>query len=102
MLVLGVPEGAAVEVPWGVAMNRALDLTFSLSSSWSSWDAALALMARGAVDPAPLAAVFPLERWQDAFAALADRTTVKALIDPSPLRDHELPSDHHRPLRRLR
>ena len=73
MLVLGVPDRPEVEVPWGVAMNRALDVTFSLSSSWSSWDAALALMARGAVDPAPLGTVFPLERWRDAFAALADR-----------------------------
>jgi L-iditol 2-dehydrogenase len=84
MLVLGVPDGDVVQVPWGVAMNRALDVTFSLSSSWSSWDAALALMASGAVDPAPLATAFPLERWQDAFAALADRTVVKALIEPNP------------------
>jgi L-iditol 2-dehydrogenase len=83
MLVLGVPDGPSVEVPWGVAMNRALDVVFSLSSSWSSWDAALALMAAGAVDPAPLATVFPLERWEDAFAAFAGRTAVKALIDPS-------------------
>ena len=82
MLVLGVPDHPDVEVPWGVAMNRALDVTFSLSSSWSSWDAALALMARGAVDPAPLGTVFPLGRWQDAFAAFAARTVVKALIDP--------------------
>jgi L-iditol 2-dehydrogenase len=93
MLVLGVPDTPAVEVPWGVAMNRALDVVFSLSSSWSSWDAALALMARGAVDPAPLATVFPLDRWGDAFAALAGRTAVKALIDPS-RGDHALPSDH--------
>ena len=84
LLVLGVPDAAVVDVPWGVAMSRALDVTFSLSSSWSSWDGALALMARGALDPAPLATVFPLERWQEAFAALADRSVVKALIDPSP------------------
>jgi L-iditol 2-dehydrogenase len=83
MLVLGVPDGPSVEVPWGVAMNRALDVVFSLSSSWSSWDAALALMAAGAVDPAPLATVFHLERWEEAFAAFAGRTAVKALIDPS-------------------
>jgi L-iditol 2-dehydrogenase len=94
MLVLGVPEGPVVEVPWGVAMNRTLDVVFSLSSSWSSWDAALALMARGALDPAPLATVFPLHGWRDAFAALADRTAVKALIDPSPSGDHARPSDH--------
>jgi L-iditol 2-dehydrogenase len=84
LCVLGVPDDATVEVPWGVAMNRALDVTFSLSSSWSSWDAALALMARGALDPAPLAAVFPLARWEDAFAALVARTAVKALLDPRP------------------
>ena len=76
-------------------MNRALDVTFSLSSSWSSWDAALALMARGAVDPAPLATVFPLVRWEDAFAALAGRTAVKALLDPRPdaARTHDSSDD---------
>ena len=106
MLVLGVPDGPVAEVPWGVAMNRALDVVFSLSSSWSSWDAALALMARGALDPAPLATVFPLDAWQDAFAALAGRTAVKALIDPSPgaaparSGDHARPSDHGAQLRR--
>ena len=84
MCVLGVPDDAVLDVPWGAAMNRALDVAFSLSSSWSSWDAALALMARGAVDPAPLATVFPLRGWEDAFAALARRTAVKALIDPRP------------------
>ena len=67
-------------------MNRALDVSFSLSSSWSSWDAALALMASGAVDPTPLATVFPLARWEDAFGALAERRVVKALLDPSPAR----------------
>lgn len=100
MLVLGVPDEPGVEVPWGVAMNRALDVAFSLSSSWQSWDAALALMARGALDPSPLATVFPLLRWEDAFAALADRTVVKALIAPSStpsLGDHARPSDHGAP-----
>jgi L-iditol 2-dehydrogenase len=84
MCVLGVPDDALVEVPWGAATHRALDVTFSLSSSWSSWDAALALLARGAFDPTPLATVYPLARWQDAFRALADRTVVKALLDPQP------------------
>ncbi len=100
LLVLGVPDDPALEVPWGTAMNRALDVAFSLSSSWSSWDAALALMATGAVDPAPLATVFALRQWQDAFAALSDRTAVKALIAPTPTGDHALPSDQGAQLRR--
>jgi L-iditol 2-dehydrogenase len=82
MCVLGVPDDPTLEVPWAAAMNQALDVTFSLSSSWSSWDAALALMAGGTLDPAPLATVHPLARWQDAFGAVADRSVVKALLDP--------------------
>jgi threonine dehydrogenase-like Zn-dependent dehydrogenase len=71
-----------VEVPWDLAMQRALDVSFSLSSSYTSWDGALALLATGAVDPAPLATVFPLDDWRAAFAAIADRSVVKALLDP--------------------
>jgi L-iditol 2-dehydrogenase len=96
LCVLGVPHSPTVEVPWGMAMNRALDVTFSLSSSWSSWDAAIALMARGALDPAPLATAFPLECWEDAFAALTDRSVVKALLDPKPTLDPDPTLDPRR------
>ena len=82
LCVLGVSSAPTIEIPWGLAMNRALDVAFSLSSSWSSWDAALALMGTGKVDPEPLATVFSLSRWPDAFQALADRTAIKALLDP--------------------
>lgn len=82
LLVVGMSSKPSLDVPWDLAMNRAIDVSFSLSSSWSSWDAALALMRRGVVDPAPLATVFGLSRWEDAFASLGDRTAVKALLDP--------------------
>lgn len=82
LCVLGVSSVPTLEVPWGLAMNRALDVAFSLSSSWSSWDAALALMATGRVDPEPLATVFALSHWSEAFQALADRRVIKALLDP--------------------
>ncbi|MEP6696174.1 MAG: alcohol dehydrogenase catalytic domain-containing protein [Pseudonocardiales bacterium] len=82
MCVLAVSGRPAVEVPWDLAMSRALDISFSLSSSWSSWDAALALMGRGALDPTQLATVYPLADWQQAFGALRQRRVVKALLDP--------------------
>jgi L-iditol 2-dehydrogenase len=82
MCVLAVSGRPTVDVPWDLAMNRALDISFSLSSSWSSWDAAIALMVRGAVDPAPLASVFALSDWKSAFDALTNRRVVKALLDP--------------------
>lgn len=84
MLVLGMSGTPEIAVPWNLAMNRALDVTFSMSSSWSSWDAALALMAKGALDSAPLATVFALESWRDAFVGLADRSIAKAILDPRP------------------
>lgn len=82
MCVVAVTGRPAIEVPWDLAMSRAIDISFSLSSSWSSWDAALALMARGAFDPTPLASVYPLADWQRAFNAFSERRVVKALLDP--------------------
>jgi L-iditol 2-dehydrogenase len=82
LCVLGMSGRPTLAVPWDLAMQRALDVSFSLSSSWSSWDGALALLARGAVDPAPLATVFPLPDWEAAFQAIGDRSVVKALLDP--------------------
>jgi L-iditol 2-dehydrogenase len=83
MCVVAVSGRPTLEVPWDLAMNRALDVSFSLSSSWSSWDGALALMGRGAIDPTPLATVFPLAEWRAAFDALEGRRVVKALLDPT-------------------
>lgn len=84
MCVLGVSSEAAVPVPWGLAMNRAADLAFSLSSSASSWNGALALLEQGRVDPTRLVTAFPLSEWRQAFAATEQRTVVKALLSPSP------------------
>jgi L-iditol 2-dehydrogenase len=84
LCVLGMSGRPTLAVPWDLAMQRALDVSFSLSSSWSSWDGALALLARGAVDPAPLATVFPLSEWEAAFQAIGARSVVKALLDPRP------------------
>jgi L-iditol 2-dehydrogenase len=84
LCVLGMSGRPTLSVPWDLAMQRALDISFSLSSSWSSWDGALALLARGAVDPTSLASVFPLSDWRAAFAAIRERTAVKALLDPRP------------------
>lgn len=102
MCVLGVPGTDLTTVPWGLAMNRAADIAFSLSSSWSSWDAALALLSRGAVDPRPVASVFALDDWEQAFTATRSRTVVKALLEPTrstgtgarPVSSPATPPDH--------
>jgi L-iditol 2-dehydrogenase len=82
LCALGVSGQDALTVPWDAALVRALDIVFSYSSAYSSWDAALSLMSTGALDPAPLTEVFSLEEWESAFAGVERREVVKALIDP--------------------
>jgi L-iditol 2-dehydrogenase len=83
LCALGVSGADAIEFPWDDALFRALDVSFSFSSSYTSWDGALSLLSTGGVDVEPLIAAFPLERWQDAFRALERRDVVKAVLTPS-------------------
>lgn len=82
MCAVGVSGRESVAFPWDEALFGAIDLRFSFSSSYTSWDAALSLMRSGAVDVEPLTTVFPLERWEDAFRAVEGRDVVKALLTP--------------------
>jgi threonine dehydrogenase-like Zn-dependent dehydrogenase len=54
----------------------------SMSSEYSSWDRALALMASGEYDPTPLTSLYSLDDWKSAFADVHSRKAVKAVITP--------------------
>ena len=82
MCAVGVSGRETVAVPWDDALFRAVELQFSFSSSYTSWDGALSLMRSGAVTVEPLTTAFPLERWADAFRAVEDREVVKAVLTP--------------------
>lgn len=79
---LGVSGRKTLEVPWDQAMFRALDVTFSYSSSYTSWDGALALMRSDALALEALTTSFALADWQKAFDAVEARTVVKAVLEP--------------------
>ena len=62
---------------------RELTMTAGFSHSPKAWDIAIDLMAREVLDLAPcVGEIFPLERWQDALAAIHDGKTMKVLINP--------------------
>ena len=82
LAAVGVSGRDALSFPWDDALFRALDVSFSFSSSYTSWDGALALLASRAVDVEPLVTAFPLERWNDAFRAVEERSVVKAVLEP--------------------
>ncbi len=79
----------SMEFPWDEALFRAIDIHFSFSSSYTSWDGALSLMRSGAVNVEPLTTMFPLEKWKDAFHTLENRQVVKAILTPQPLHEDE-------------
>jgi L-iditol 2-dehydrogenase len=82
LVCLGLTGQEHVAFPADEAMRRALDLRFSMSSEYSSWDRALSLLASGAIDPRPLVRAYPLEDWRVAFSDVKSRTVVKAVLQP--------------------
>lgn len=82
MCAVGVSGRQNMEFPWDEALMRAIDINFSFSSSYTSWNGALSLLRSGAVDVESLTTTFPLEKWEEAFRQLESRDVVKAVITP--------------------
>ena len=72
----------AVSVPWDLAVSRAVDATFSMSSNATAWDPAIMILAR-TPQLEDMTTVYPLGDWEAAFAAVRERTVIKALLDPT-------------------
>ncbi len=79
---VGVNGGASIDFPWDRALFAALELQFSFSSAYDSWDAALSLLGSGGVRAEPLVTVFGLEDWDEAFRRVEAREVVKAQLVP--------------------
>jgi L-iditol 2-dehydrogenase len=82
IVCLGLSGRPRIAFPADEAMRRALDVRFSMSSEYSSWDRALSLLEVGSIDPRPLLTTYPLEAWRQAFDDLASRQVVKAALTP--------------------
>lgn len=82
IVALGLSGRPQIAFPADEAMRRALDVRFSMSSEYSTWDRALTLLETGAVDPKPLVISYPLEAWREAFDDVAARRVVKAALTP--------------------
>ena len=82
LCAVGLSGTGTIELPWDEAMFQAVDLYFSMSSSYTSWDRALSLIATGQVAAERLVTSFALADWEAAFAALERREVVKAVLVP--------------------
>ncbi len=83
MASLGLSDGDLVSVPWNLAMAGSIDLHFSISSEYASWDRALSLLRAISTQVQQITTCFPLRDWQQAFEEVRQRKVVKALLLPA-------------------
>ena len=82
--VIGLTGGKTVELPWDKFAFKVLDVFFNLSTSHTSWDRSISLIASGRM---PSEQVIthrgPLEKWEELFDAVENLKALKALIIPA-------------------
>ncbi len=81
--IIGQPPTDEIAIPYREAMFRALTVSFSYSSRYTSWERALSLFKRGAVDPAQfITHVLPLDKWERGFTLSRSGEAVKVVLEP--------------------
>jgi len=82
--VIGLTGGKKVEIPWDKFAFKVVELIFNLSTSYTSWDRSICLVAGGRI-PAERIVTHrgPLAKWQELFAAVENLQALKALILPA-------------------
>ncbi len=80
---LGITGTDALSFAWDAALKKAVHLTFSFSSTWTSWERALSMMSTGKVNLDPLITeTFPLNEWEKGFDLLERLEAIKVLLIP--------------------
>lgn len=81
--IIGQPPSDDVSIPYRQAMFRALKVSFSYSSKFSSWERVLSLFERGAIQPGQfITHVLPLEEWSRGFDLSRSGEAVKVVLEP--------------------
>ena len=80
MIALGIPEDT-VSFPWREAVLKNIEVSFSMSSSYTSWDKALNMLSQdGDLLSKVVTGVLPLEQWERAFSSLLDEKDTKIIL----------------------
>lgn len=72
-----------ISFPWDTAAKKACKIVFNMSTGFTCWDRAIAMMASGAINASLLISdVFSLTEWKEAFEKVETKQAVKALLIP--------------------
>ena len=81
--IIGQPPTDEIVIPYRDALFRALTVSFSYSSRYTSWERALSLFERGAVQPAQfITHVLPLDEWARGFDLSRSGEAIKVILEP--------------------
>jgi L-iditol 2-dehydrogenase len=81
---IGLTGKKEIAFPYDAAMFKAMRLIFNLSTTHSSWDKAIELIASRAIDVRPLIThKGGLDRWQEFFKDLENQKGIKGILIPS-------------------
>ncbi len=81
--IIGQPPADEIKIPYRQAMFRALTVSFSYSSKFTSWERVLSLFERGAIKPSQfITHVLPLEEWSRGFDLSRSGEAVKVVLEP--------------------
>lgn len=84
LTVIGIPGRERVSVQWKKLTNLVADISFCMSSSYSSWDRALSIMA---TTPYDLSKIIThqesVENWEKVYDDIAKGDAIKAMFVPS-------------------
>ena len=80
---IGQPPSDEIAIPYREALFRALTVSFSYSSRYTSWERVLSLFARGAIRPAQFVThVLPLAEWERGFELSRSGEAGKGVLEP--------------------
>jgi L-iditol 2-dehydrogenase len=81
---IGLTGGKTVDFPWEKAAFKVLDMFFCLSTSYTSWDRAINLIAGGQIPAEKIITHrLPLSEWETAFAEIEAQRALKVILHPS-------------------
>lgn len=81
--IIGQPPTDEIAIPYREALFKALTVSFTYSSKYTSWERVLSFFARGAIRPARFVThVLPLTDWAYGFELLRKGEAVKVVLEP--------------------
>ena len=81
--MLGLPGAEKISIAWGNMVKKALDVSFCFSSSVSSWEKAISVLASSPHNPEALISHrTKIDNWEKVFADIEAGNALKALFIP--------------------